>query len=326
MPSSPPNQFLSVKIGSDTSYYSELDQVFSQDKLSWKIITSEKELSKTEDVKVVQPVVVKPILPKFDLYSETPYDIPLISIYEISKLSKIIKKSVDNLLEQSQGFYYLKQIDDKVFIILQNPAYESDTYPRHGLQIAEISQDGAILYHTAGYAGVDGEISAPEVLDNDSWVYDKTTEPYRPIKHIAYDEKGKVKFTEYWNYSTEDSVKYEMKDNHNKTVSVLKEIVEDGTNYRKEHIFYDNEGNTIVSISINFEGANITRFNYYNAKKPESSVIVMSDYVDGMKSFEKIYDKDYSLVNIVEASYENGERKEVKLFDSEKNELGKISS
>ena len=43
-------------------------------------------------------------------------------------------------------------------------------------------------------------------------------------------------------------------------------------------------------------------------------------------NFYKGVDKDYSLVNIVEAHYNNGDRKEIKLFDAEKNEIGKISS
>ena len=251
---------------------------------------------------------------------------PLISIFEISKQSSIVKKSIDKVLELSQGFYYLKQIEDKVFIVLQNPAYEGDTYYRHGLQVAEIDSSGKILYHTVGYSGIEGEILAPEKTDSDFWVYDKTSEPYKPLKHVAYNEKGKIKFSEFWDYSPESNVKYEMKDSANKTISVLKEILEDDTNYRKEHIFYDNEGKILISISINFEGANITRFNYFNAKKPNSSVIIICDYVDGQKAFEKIYDKDYNLINIVEAVYRNGERKEVKVFDSEKKELGKISS
>lgn len=286
--------------------------------------------TRISDVEKVQKgdssTLIKPIAPKPDLYSETPYDLPLISIYEISKYSKSVKKAIDKILDLSQGFYYLKQIDDKVFVVLQNPAYETDTYPRHGLQIAEISQEGKITYHTAGYSGINGELSLAEVTETDSWIYDKTVEPYRPLKHISYDEKGKVQFTEIWNYSPEENVKYEMKDAHNKTVSILKEIVEGDTNYRKEHIFYDNEGNTVVSISINFDGANITRFNYYNSKKPDSSVIIMCDYVDGNKTFEKVYDKDYNLVNILESSYENGNRSSITIFDAEKNELGKINS
>ena len=298
-----------------------------QNNVSKEQIASPKEiLSNTEAELVSKPSVVKPVTSKFDLYSETPYSLPLVSIYEISKLSKPVKKAVDNLLEQSQGFYYLKQIDDKVFVVLQNPVFVSDTYIRHGLQVAEVNSDGKVVYHTAGYSGVDGEIFAPEELKTDSWEYDKEIEPYRPIKHIAYDEKGKVKFVEYWNYAQDESVKYEMRDNLGKTISILKEVVENDVNYRKEHIFYDNEGNTVVSISINFEGADITRFNYYNAKKPESSVVIISDYIDGLKSFEKIYNKDYTLVNILEANYENGERKEIKLFDSEKTELGCIRS
>ena len=61
---------------------------------------------------------------KYDLYSSTPYDLPLYSIVEISKLSPILKKEIDNLLELSQGFYYLKREgENRVFIILQNSAF-----------------------------------------------------------------------------------------------------------------------------------------------------------------------------------------------------------
>jgi len=291
------------------------------------IIANTLDTSKSESIQETSaPQQIKPVVPKYDLYSETPYDLPLTSIYEISKLSKTVKKSIDKILELSQGFYYLKQIDDKVFVILQNPAYETDTYTRHGLQIAEISQEGKITYHTAGYSGINGELSLPEETETDTWVYDKSIEPYRPLKHIAYDEKGKIKFTEIWNYSPDENIKYEMKDAKNKTISILKETIETETNYRKEHIFYDNEGNTLVSISINFDEANITRFNYYNAKKPNSSVIIMCDYVDGNKTFEKVYDKDYNLVNIFESAYKDGTRNSISIFDPEKNKLGTINS
>ena len=46
----------------------------------------------------------------YDLYANTPYDLPLLAIYEISKVPESIKKIIDNVLESSQGFYMLKKI------------------------------------------------------------------------------------------------------------------------------------------------------------------------------------------------------------------------
>ena len=65
-----------------------------QNNVSKEQIASQKEiLSNTEAELVSKPSVVKPVTSKFDLYSETPYSLPLVSIYEISKLSKPVKKN-----------------------------------------------------------------------------------------------------------------------------------------------------------------------------------------------------------------------------------------
>lgn len=287
-----------------------------------------KEVVKQPTVKV-KPAVPKPVVKKFDLYSSTPYDIPLISVVEISKLSDKAKKSVDEVLEASQGFYFLKFNEDsnKAFIVLQNPISSANTYRRHDLEIVEISSEGEKTFHNAAFSGVDGETSNAVQEDRDVWEFDKTVDPARPLKHIAYDEEGNVRFTEIWNYSDKDPVKYEMKNSDNKPVSILKESFENDSNYRKEHIFYDENGNTKMSITANYDGANLSRFTYYNVDDKDDSISIMSEYSeDGLKSKEYIYNTDYELTNTVTSEYENGERKNIRVLDEDGKELEKISS
>lgn len=50
-----------------------------------------------EVAKKVETVIPKTIEKKYDLYSATPYDLPLYSIAEIAKLSPNVKKSVDKI-------------------------------------------------------------------------------------------------------------------------------------------------------------------------------------------------------------------------------------
>ena len=263
---------------------------------------------------------------KIDLYSETPYEMPLLSVVEISKLPQVVKKVVDEILEQSQGFYYLRKSDDKVLIILQNPAKLADTYSRHDLQYAEIDMEGKVIYHSAGYCGVDGETDNAVKVKQDMWLFDETTEPFRPLKHTVYNEKGKIKFTEQWNYDEKEPVKYQMKNSSKKLVSLLKESQSNDSNYRKEHIFYDNDGNTIMSLTINYEGANISRFNYYNSHDLIDSAIVMTEYSEGLKIKEQIYNEDYQLEYTLTSEYIDGVRKNIKVFDVEGKQIYEIKN
>lgn len=263
---------------------------------------------------------------KFDLYSETPYELPLLSIVEISKLPQNVKKVVDEILEQSQGFYYLRKSKDKVLIILQNPVKLTDTYSRHDLQYAEIDMEGKVVYHSAGYCGIDGETDNAVKVKQDVWLFDETTEPFRPIKHIVYNEKGKVKFTECWNYDEKEPIKYQMKNGSKKVLSLLKESQSGDSNYRKEHIFYDNDGNTIMSLTINYEGANISRINYYNSHDLIDSAIIITEYSDGLKIKEQIYNEDYELEQTLTSEYIDGVRKNIKVFDVEDKQIDEIKN
>ena len=289
-----------------------------------------KETNLPEQKNNVQKVVVQPkVEKKYDLYNSTPYDLPFTSIVDISKLSENTKKEIDALLEQAQGFYYLKtDSDGNIFIILQNPTQDAGVFPRHNLEFVEITEAGKNIYSPV-YAGIEGEtINAVAEANSkpDIWKFDKSTEPYRPIKHAAYDEKGKVSFTEYWNYSEKDDIKYTMKSPKGKVLSVLKETLDGDSNYRREHIFYNEEGNVELSISINYDGANISRFTYYDALKPEESVSIISEYYDGLKIKEQIYDTSYNLIKSFTAKYADNLRTEIQIEDKDGNIISKISS
>lgn len=278
------------------------------------------ESKKVEEIpvkKAVQPVVEKN--EKADLYSESLYDMPLISIAEISKLSKSKKKIVDNLLENSQGFYYLKVIEDKIFVILQNPVNTSDVFSRHDLQFAEILSDGKIVYHNAGYFGYEGEHLLED--SDEVWTFDESVEVKRPLKHVVYDEKGKIKFTEHWSYNPEDEIKYIMKDSHDKEVSILKESQDNESHYRKEHIFYDNDSQIKMSLTVNYDGANITRMTFYNSHDLVDSVSVFSDYVDGIKTRESVYNEKYELQNTVIPTYKEGIRAKLSVLNAKGEEI-----
>lgn len=277
------------------------------------------------EVKQITPQP-KPVEPKYDLYNSTPYDLPLISIAEISKLPLNIKKKIDEILETSQGFYYLKVYEDNVFIILQNPVFVGDVYNRHNLQFVELSMDGEVKYHSAGYLGKEGEILAEAKTKEDLWAYDESSEQLRPQKHIKYDEKGKVKYTEYWNYEENEPIKYQMKDAHKKVVSILKESQDNDSNLRREHLFYDNDGNITMSLTVNYDGANISRLTFYNSHDLIDSVSIISEFVDGIKVKEQVYNEDYKLLYTVVSENENGERKTIVVYDSEGNIVNKISS
>lgn len=271
---------------------------------------------------------------KYDLYSTSPYDIPLFSIIEISKLSEKTKKEVDSLLEQANGILFLKKAEDnKTVIILPNSISNNNTYSRHNTEMVEITSnpDGTFSKTIVpiGYSGYDGETTnaiSPDSVRDDYWKFDKSTEPYRPLKHIVYDEKGKTKFTEYWDYSPKNPLKYIMKDAKGNIISLFKETIENDINLRQEHIFYEDDGSIAMSININYDGANITRFTYYNFYDLELSSTIITEYSDGLKIKESIYSKNYELTNTIEADYLDGERKSIKLLNKEAQEICKINS
>jgi len=291
---------------------------FASDKIAKNLIETNAKQEKTTESKISKPIPMN--VKRYDLYSSSLYDLPLASILEISKLNEETKKKIDQILEQSQGFYYLinNEKEHKISIVLQNPITIQNTYNRHNLEIAEISTiDNSIKYFSPAYQGIEGEISnavVEETKKADVWKFDKSFEPYRPTKHITYDEKRKTKFTEYWNYSDKEEIKYMLKNGKGKVISMLKETYNGDTNYRQEHLFY-NEDKITMNFSINYDGANITRFSYYDSYTPESSTTIITEYENGLKTKEEIYDKDYQLIKTIRAIYVDNERKTINEYD-----------
>ena len=198
---------------------------FASDKIAKNLIETNAKQEKTAESKISKPIPMN--VKRYDLYSSSLYDLPLASILEISKLNEETKKKIDQILEQSQGFYYLinNEKEHKIYIVLQNPITIQNTYNRHNLEIAEISTiDNSIKYFSPAYQGIEGEISnavVEETKKADVWEFDKSFEPYRPTKHITYDEKRKTKFTEYWNYSDKEEIKYMLKNEKGKVIKEL---------------------------------------------------------------------------------------------------------
>ena len=284
---------------------------------------------KTQATQVKQKIKENKENKRFELYTNSPYEMPLFSITEISKLPQETTKKIDTLFEEGQGFFLLKnnRHNDSALIILQNPISKINSFPRHEIEIVKVSQNSQKT-KDLGYLGEKDEISDAinkVESNNDIWEYDNSLEHPRPLKHKNYDEFGAVNFTETWNYNDSEPIKYEYKDKHDKVISVRKETFENETNYRREHVFYDENGNIKISISITYDGANIVKFTYFDAEDPQDSVTIITEYLDGNKIAEKIYNSEYQLQNIIKAKYENSTRKQITVYDAEEKELYSIS-
>ena len=262
---------------------------------------------------------------KCNLFSETIYNIPLMSIVEINKAPVEIQKSAEKLLEDAQGFYFVKYDEHKkeLTVLLENPVIHENTYIRHNLEFASIREDGSVKYSKEGYTGKDGETANAVETEEDLWEFDKTVEPPRPLKHMVFGDNGQVEFVETWNYDENEPVKYEMKDGDGRTISILKETV-DGATYRKEHVFYDKDGKTKMSLSANYDGTELSRLSYYDADK-NNGISITSEYSEGNKIKEAVYNQDYELKNTIKSEYENGKRKSLTVLDSDSKEIDTLT-
>ena len=297
------------------------------------------ETSQVEQPKKVvsQKVAPQPAKPKHriaDMYNSTVYDLPLYSIYEISNMPTVLKSEVDKVLEEAQGLYLLKYNKDeqKVFMILQNQITSADAFPRHNLEFMELylnSEDGKVLknLYSPAYIGIPNEafLATYEIYNSDeAWELDKKAEVTRPLKHTVFDQRGKIKNVELWNYDEDKEIKYQLKGSSKNVLSILKEYRQGDDGLRKEHLFYNSDGALMLSLSINFEGANITRMMYFDKHNTEESASIIAHYFNGMKVKEEVYGNDYKLLNTVEAEYSEAQRTKIKIYDSEGKLLDEI--
>lgn len=271
----------------------------------------------TEEIKPAQQEIVQKtakqetVKRKADLFSDNTL-LPLSAITEISFLPSNLQKEVSKLIENS-NLYYLKRKQDGIFMIVGNSGDEK--YLRHDIKFVEINSEGVQKITNIGQ----------EVSDEDGdWEFNE--ESGHPLKHIKYNRDGDIEYTEIWNYSEGEPVKYEMKNGEGKVLSIKKETPDGETKLWSEHLIYDEEGKTKVNVSANYEGPDITKFTYYNSERPEDSVTLMSEYSDGVKTEEKVYSSDYKLKNTYNAGYKDGELVNIKVFDSTNNEVEEISS
>ena len=286
----------------------------------------EREIKKVEKTaKVhVKPLVTQPKVEekkdlsiKTDLYKGVPDSLlPLSAISEIASLNGHVHKTIKELVDNSTGVLYAKCSGNKLVMVVENP---DDN--RHGLEFVEISADGKhekIGFLLSKYS--EGN------TDEDLWEYDVSEDVKRPTKHTKYNSDGDVEFVETWNYSSDEPIKYELKNKDDKVISLVKETIDENNSMRQEHLIYDKDGKTKVNLTINYDGADLTRFTYYNADKPNESGSVISEYKDCVKTKETVYTSDYKVKNVYEPEYKNGEREGIKVFDNENKEVKTLLS
>lgn len=269
--------------------------------------------SKPQQVKKVK----KELGIKTDLYKGVPDNLlPLSAISEIANLNGGVHKTIKELVDNSTGVLYAKRNGNKLVMVVENP---DDN--RHGLEFVEISADGKhekVGFLLSKYSESD--------TDEDLWEYDVSEDVKRPTKHTKFNSDGDVEFVETWNYLSEEPIKYELKNKDDKVISLVKETIDENNSMRQEHLIYDKDGKTKVNLTVNYDGADLTRFTYYNADKPNESGSVISEYKDGVKTKETVYTSDYKVKNVYEPEYKNGEREGIKVFDNENKEVKTLLS
>ncbi len=294
--------------------------IFSKEEVSQELPNVNKE--ETPIIPVVEKkVVTTPVEPsiqqvkirKFaDIYPENS-EVLLSTIAVLSNLDDKTCHQVKKIIED-RDVYYITQQDNNVFMVAAIDS-ESEEFQRHGIELVRISNDGTME---------DQQLVNIEDDDSDVWEFDKKTK--LPVRHIHYNIDGHIEYGEYWNYSNENPVKYELKDNDNKTIAIKKEVPDGDSNIRIENLIYDEEGNTKINITMNYEGPYITRFTYFNAETPEDGVVIVREFEDGVEVKETVYSTDYKVKNVYEAFYKNDIRDSIKVFDNEHRELEEILS
>ena len=272
----------------------------------------------TKEVAPAEPETPKEIIKKGEMYSSLSNNqLPLSGIVLLNDLDEDIQEEIGDVLDSSKNIFMLKKLDNKLLMLVENP---SDS--RHNIDLQEFmlnSESVKNLPFTTHIAG--------DETERDIWEYEDNDDMKRPVKHIKHDEENNVEYTEIWNYSPEETVKYEMRDGEDRVVSIKKETIDNETSLREEHIFYNKDGSIKQSVAISFNGPEITRFTYYNSEKPEDGIIIYSEFgPDGNKTKETVYTPDFKVINIYEPVYKDGVRVGIRVLDNQNREVEKILS
>lgn len=275
--------------------------------------TEAKQIKKVAPQKIEQKIKDNKI--KSDLYKGVPDSLlPLSAISEIASLNGNLHKTIKELVDNSTGVLYAKRNGNKLLMVVENP---DDN--RHGLEFIEISADGKhekIGFLLSKYS--EGN------TDDDLWEYETEEEVKRPVKHTKFNSDGEVEFVETWNYSSDEPIKYELKNKEDKVISLVKETIDENNSMRQEHLIYDKDGKTKLNLTVNYDGADLTRFTYYNADKQEESGSLFSEFKDGIKTKETVYTSDYKVKNVYVPKYKDNERSEIQVLDNENQEVKSI--
>ena len=179
---------------------------------------------------------------KSDLYKGVPDSLlPLSAISEIASLNGNLHKTIKELVDNSTGVLYAKRNGNKLLMVVENP---DDN--RHGLEFIEISADGKhekIGFLLSKYSESN--------TDDDLWEYETEEEVKRPVKHTKFNSDGEVEFVETWNYSSDEPIKYELKNKEDKVISLVKETIDENNSMRQEHLIYDKDGKTKLNLTVN---------------------------------------------------------------------------
>lgn len=280
----------------------------TNNKINKNLDTKKQETAQTTDIS-------KEITKKADLHKDlSANSLPLSVIAEIADLSKEVQDAVKHIAENSNGIFMAKKVGNKLFIVTDSP----DNI-RQGIDFVEISLSNC--HQTRTTMGYNGKANESE---NDSWEYDTISDTKVPTRHTKYNKDGNIEFVETWNYDSSNPIKYEMKDDKGNLLSLRKETSANENDLSVQHLLYDEHGNTRVNVSASYEGADIKRFTYYNAYKPDESGSVFSEYTDGLKTKETVYNSELKTENIYTSEYKEGERTQISVFDSNNQEIEKI--
>lgn len=297
--------------------------------------TDNKDIEVKNVVEENQPAEVKQVLPakmvkslepqkthkaKLHNFDDNHY-IPFSAMVEISELPEDIRELVKNSIKESE-VYSLKLLGDKIFII-KSANTEEEKFSRHDFEIVKISMKDK---------KVERDLRFPQKMSNtesekEIWNYEVIEEDMMvPTSHVSLSESGKTKLKENWYYNREDGLKYKVVNDKNKTLSLRKTSAPDENgNWSDEHIFYDEDGNTLLNVSSTYEKNRLARFTFYEAENPNDGIIIVNEYNNGDKTKETVYTPDYKVKNVYNASYENGERKEVTVLDNNNKEIEHFS-